>query len=56
MKKQYKTPRFVVVDLEFNDIITQSNGGQLGVFETGYTSGGTQWSKHRNDIWEEDED
>ena len=57
MKKQYNTPKLDVVNLELNDIVTQSNGGEkLGVSETGYTSGATQWGKRRPDIWGEDED
>ena len=57
MKKQYNTPKLDVVDLELNDIVTQSGGdGKVGVFQEGYTSGGTQWGKRRPDIWGEDED
>lgn len=56
MKKHYNTPILDVVDLELNDIVTQSSGdGKVGVFKEGYTSGGTQYGKHRDDIWKEDE-
>ncbi len=56
MKKQYNTPKLDVVDLELNDIVTQSGGDEkVGVFQEGYTSGGTQYGKHRDDIWNEDE-
>lgn len=55
MKKQYKTLKFEVVNLERNDIVTLS-GEKLGVSETGYSSGGTLWGKRRPDIWGEDED
>ena len=56
MKKKYNTPKLEVVNLELNDIVTLSSGETLGVSETGYTSGGTQWGKRRPDIWGEDED